>query len=132
MMTLRFVARILLVAVVCAVATRWFGWMSLPVVGFIYGATDRRTRVHGTIVAFGSALGWLAILCAEAARGADMRAVAEQVGAVLQVPGFVFALITFVFAALLGGTAAVLGARTTIAMFNFHDVQTPHPRLGST
>ena len=110
MIAVRYATRIVVVALVCALATRWLGWMSLPFVGFIYGVADRRARVPGTIAAIGAALGWLAILGAEAARGADVRAVAERVGAVLSVPGFVFALITVAFAAVLAGTAAVLGA----------------------
>ncbi|MEO6865105.1 MAG: hypothetical protein ABI229_06620, partial [Gemmatimonadaceae bacterium] len=117
MIVARYVARVIVVALVCALATKWLGWWSLPLVGFTYGATDRRARMHGTIAAAGAVLGWLAILGAEAARGANVRAVAEHVGAVLSVPGFVFALITLVFAAVLAGTAAVLGAGS-VRMFS--------------
>lgn len=110
MNVLRFVTRIVLVAVVCGLTTRWAGWVSLPFVGFIYGVADRRARARGSIAALGAALGWIAILGAEAARGADIRAVAERVGAVMQVPALAFIMITLMFAALLCGAAAVLGA----------------------
>lgn len=105
----RFLARIIVVSLVCAIATTLFGWMSVPIVGFVYGVTDRRAPARGTIAALGGALGWLAILCTEAARGADVRLVAERVGDVMQLPAFAFVLITLAFAALLSGTSAVLG-----------------------
>ena len=111
----RYVARVAIVALACAFATALFGWMSLPVLGFIYGIVDRRARARGTIAALGAALGWLAILGAEAARGASVRMVAVEVGAVMQLPGFALVLITLAFAALLGGTAAVLGSAFTRA-----------------
>lgn len=110
MRSVHFAARIAFVGSVCALATSWFGWGSLPFVGFIYGAVDRRARARGTTAALGAVAGWLGMLGAEAARGADVRAVAAQVGAVMQVPGVVFTLATVAFAALLCGTAAVLGA----------------------
>lgn len=106
----RFVARVVLVAMVCVLTTTWFGWASLPFVGFIYGLTDWRARARGTIAALGAALGWLAILGAAATRGADVRAVAERIGEVMQVPALAFIVITLVFAALLSGMAATLGA----------------------
>lgn len=115
MIVLRYVARIAIVALVCAFATVLFGWMSLPVLGFIYGIIDRRARARGTIAALGAALGWLAILGAEAARGADVRMVAVEVGAVMQLPAFALVLITLAFAAVLSGTAAVLGTAFTRA-----------------
>ncbi len=113
----RYVARVIVIALVCALTTKWLGWWSVPLVGVTYGVTDRSARMHGTIAAAGAALGWLAILGAETARGANMRVVAEQVGAVLSVPGFVFALITLAFAAVLAGTAAVLGVGS-VRMFS--------------
>jgi hypothetical protein len=109
----RFVARIIVVSLVCAVATMLFGWMSVPIVGFVFGfvcgVSDRHASARGTVTALGGALGWLAILCTEAARGADIRLVAERVGDVMQLPAFAFVLITLAFAALLSGTSAVLG-----------------------
>lgn len=124
-----FVARVAFVACVCALATTWFGWPSLPFVGFIYGAVDRRARARGTTAALGAAVGWLGMLGAEAARGADVRAVATQVGAVLQVPGSVFTLAALIFAALLCGTAAVLGA--SFSDVNLHRVGRTHTEAGS-
>lgn len=109
MSVIRFVVRIVLVAIVCASATMWLGWVSIPCIGFIYGMSDRRARARGSIAAIGGALGWIALLGAEAARGADMRAVAERMGAVMQIPGVAFAIATLAFAALLCGTAAALG-----------------------
>ncbi|HEY5087692.1 MAG TPA: hypothetical protein VII66_10075 [Gemmatimonadaceae bacterium] len=110
MIVVRFVARIIIVAVACALATTWFGWASLPFVGFIYGVAGQRARADGTSAALGAALGWLGILGAEAARGADVRLVAERMGEVMQIPAFVFVLVTLVFAAMLCGTAARMGA----------------------
>jgi hypothetical protein len=107
---LRYVARVAVVALTCALATVMFGWMSLPVVGFIYSVIDRHATARGSIAALGAAMGWLAILGAEAARGADVRMVAVEVGAVMQLPAFVLVLITLAFAAVLCGTAAVLGS----------------------
>jgi hypothetical protein len=107
---LRYVARIAIVALICALATMWLGWISLPVIGFIYSIIDRRVRARGTIAALGAALGWLAILGAEAARGADVRVVAVKVGEVVQLPAFALVMITVAFAAVLCGTAAVLGS----------------------
>lgn len=110
MSIIRFAARIVLVAVACAIATTWLGWMSVPCVGFIYGISDRRARAPGSIAAFGAMLGWAALLGAKMARGANLQAVAERIGGVMHVPAAVLAVVTLVFAALLCGTAAVLGA----------------------
>jgi hypothetical protein len=126
----RFGARVVFVAAVCALTTSWFGWAGLPFVGFIYGMVDRRAVGRGTIAALGGLAGWLGILGAEAARGADVRAVADQVGAVLQVPGFVFLLSTLAFAALLCGTAAFLGAAFSDA--NLHRTAKPYTAAGPT
>lgn len=114
MSVIKFVARIILVAIVCAIATAWLGWVSVPCIGFIYGISDRRARARGSIAAIGAALGWVALLGAEAARGADVRAVAEQIGAVMQIPAAAFAVATLAFAAVLCGTAAVLGAAASV------------------
>jgi len=110
MIALRYVSRVAIVGSICALATVWVGWMSLPVVGFIYSVIDQRVRARGSIAALGAALGWLAILGAEAARGADIRMAAVTVGAVMQLPAFALVLVTLGFAALLCGTAAVLGS----------------------
>jgi len=107
---LRYVARVAIVALICALATVVFGWMSLPVIGFVYSIIDRRARARGTIAALGAALGWLGILGGEAARGADVRMVAVEVGSVMQLPAFALVLVTLAFAAVLCGTAAVLGS----------------------
>lgn len=106
----QFVARVVLVAIVCVLATTWLGWRALPFVGVVFGLADRRARAPGAVAALAAVVGWLAILCAAAVRGADIRAVAAQVGAVMQMPGAAFIVVALVFAALLCGTAAVLGA----------------------
>mgnify|MGYP001600540828 FL=1 len=105
-----FVARVIIVAIVCAVATSWFGWMTLPVIGFIYALADRRAFARGTIAALGAVLGWLAILGADAARGASIHMVASRMGQVMRLPATGFVLITLLFAALLAGTAAVIAS----------------------
>lgn len=110
MIVLRYVVRVVIVAAICAVTTMWIGWLSLPVVGFIYSLVDRRARARGSIAAIGAVLGWLALLATEAARGADVRMVAVKVGEVMQLPAFALVLATLAFAALLCGTAAVLGS----------------------
>jgi hypothetical protein len=110
MNVLRLIVRIVLVAVACAIATIWLGWIGVPCVGFIYGVVDRSARARGSVAAIGSVVAWIAILGAEAARGANIRALANRMGEVMQLPAAVFAVATLVFAALLAGTAAVLGA----------------------
>jgi hypothetical protein len=110
MSAVRIATGMVLVAAACVLGTMWLGWVSLPLVGLVYGFSVRRARARGTIAAAGAVIAWIAILGAAAARGADVRTVAEQVGSVLQIPGSAFMLITLLFAALLCGTAAVLGA----------------------
>jgi hypothetical protein len=105
-----WLARISIVATACVIATVWVGWVSVPVVGLAYGVMDRSGRAHGTVGAIAGALGWLAILCARAARGADVQLVARQVGKVMQLPAFALVIITLAFAVSLCGTSAVLGA----------------------
>lgn len=114
----RLVTRIVVVSLLCAIATMLFGWMSVPAVGFVYGLVDRNGRARGTVAALGGALGWLAILCVNAARGADIRMVAERVGSVMQLPAAVLVLVTLVFAAVLSGTAAIFGAETGRLILN--------------
>ncbi len=110
MTVLRYVARVVIVAAICVMATMWIGWVSLPVIGFAYGVVDRRAHARGSVAAIGAILGWFALLATEAARGADVRMVAVKVGEVMQLPAFAFIFVTFAFAALLCGTAAVLGS----------------------
>lgn len=76
--------------------------------GFVYALADRRATARGSIAALGAAAGWLAILGADAARGANVRMVASRMAEVMQVPSFGFMLITLLFAAALCGTAAVI------------------------
>ncbi len=116
----RFVNSLLIVAVACVVATMWLGWMSLPVIGFTYGLVDRRGRARGSAAAIGAVLAWLGILFADAARGADVRAVAEQMGAVTQLPALAFVAVTFVVAAILCGTSAVLGVGAAERVLSGH------------
>ncbi|MDQ2889554.1 MAG: hypothetical protein M3R65_03225 [Gemmatimonadota bacterium] len=115
----RFVSRIVILAIICALATLWFGWPFLIPIGLFYGAIDRRARARGTTAALGAALGWAIILASDAARGADIGAVASRVGAVLQAPPFVFVLLTLGFAAILCGTAAVLGSALRLDRVSF-------------
>ncbi|MEO7217632.1 MAG: hypothetical protein ABI026_05515 [Gemmatimonadaceae bacterium] len=108
--TLQFFLRVVVIAVACAVATIWVGWMAVPVVGIVYGLADRRARGRGSIAALGAVVGWGAILAEEAARGADVGRVSSQLGAIMQMPAVGFSVVTLTFAALLCGTAAVIGA----------------------
>jgi hypothetical protein len=110
--TLRFFLRIVAIAIACALGTIWLGWMVLPAVGVLYGLADRRARGRGTIAAIGAVIGWSGILAEEAARGADVRLVATQLGAIMQLPPAGFAVVTLAFAAVLCGTAAVAGSVT--------------------
>ena len=112
----RFAARVALFAIVCAVGTMWLGWLSVPCVGFVYGALDRRATARGSIAAIGAVLAWAALLGAELARGADIRLVAAQIGALMHVPGIVLAVVTLAFGAVLAGSAAVLGSGITVAV----------------
>ena len=109
-LTARITVRIIVVTVLCAIATMVFGWMSVPAVGFLYGLVDRNGRARGTTATLGGALGWLAILCVNAARGADIGLVAERVGDVMQLPAAALVLVTLTFAAVLSGAAAIFGA----------------------
>ena len=78
--------------------------------GFVYALADRRAPARGSIAALGAAAGWLAILGADAARGANVRMVASRMAEVMQLPSFGFVLITLLFAAVLCGTAAVIAS----------------------
>jgi hypothetical protein len=113
----RFIARVVFVGVVCAAATIWLGWLPIPAIGFAYGLADRRMRARGSIAALGAALGWAAIIGEGAARGADVRVVANQLGAVMQISGVGLVLATLAFAAVLCGTAALLGSISGDAIF---------------
>jgi hypothetical protein len=127
MSVIRFVARVIIVAAACALATCWFGWVSLPFVGFLSGIADRHSRAAGTVAAMGAAAAWAAILAAQVVRGANVAGLAERIGAVMQVPGFIFGLMTLVFAALLCGTAAVVGAASAGAVSPRGRSLLPHP-----
>lgn len=115
------IARVVIVAIVCAVSTSWFGWMSLPIIGFVYALLDRHARARGSIAALGAVLGWVTVLGSEVARGARVRVVASDMGAVLHVPAFVFVLLTLLFAAVLCGTAGVLGSALSGTAFSRRD-----------
>lgn len=124
MTAIRLTARIAIVAVASALLTIWMGWASLPLLGLVYGFVDRRAFAQGSIAAIGAMAGWLAILGAIAARGGDVRAVAERIGALFQVPGWVFVSLALAFAAMLCGTAAVAGVALGMA---YDDRIAPRP-----
>lgn len=104
------IARIGSVAVACAVATLWFGWIMVPLIGLAYGFLERGISARGSIAGLGAALAWIAILGEEAARGADVRAVADEVGALIRMPAAAFFVLTLAFASVLCAAAAVIGA----------------------
>lgn len=99
-----------MVALACAAGTAWLGWVGVPCVGFVYGMLEWRMAARGTAASVGAVIAWAGLLGSELARGADVRVVATQIGAVMQVPGALLVVVTLVFGALLAGTAAVLGA----------------------
>lgn len=112
----RFAAKVAVVAIACAAGTVWFGWLSVPCVGFVYGVLEWRVTARGSIAALGAVLAWAGLLGAELARGADIRLVAAQIGAVMHVPGVLLGLVTLAFGAVLAAAAAVLGAGTAAAV----------------
>lgn len=99
-------------AAVYAVATALVGWWSLPIVSAAWAliAARRRTASVGWLAALGAAIGWLALLAYDAARG-PAAALATTLGGVMRVPAPALVLVTLGFAALVAGsTGALVGA----------------------
>ncbi|MEO7103585.1 MAG: hypothetical protein ABI119_09620 [Gemmatimonadaceae bacterium] len=116
MRSVRFAARVMLIAVACAIGTLWLGWLSVVGVGFVYGLVESRVSARGSIAALGAAVAWVGLVGADLARGADIRLVAAQIGAVMHVPAVLLVVATLLFGAILTGTAAVLGAAIGAAL----------------
>ena len=105
---MRTVARLALLAAAFAAATLVFGWLSVAVVGTLWGLVAGPGRHAGRTAALAASLGWLVLLVVTALHGPVLR-VADRVGGVLGVPWPAVVGITLLFPALLGGGGGVVG-----------------------
>ena len=106
---MRFLLRVLLLALAYGAGTVVFGWWAVPVLAVLWGviAFDR-PRV-GTTSALAGALAWGGILAWHAARG-PLLPFADRLGGVMQQPGALLLVLTVVFPAAVAASASVLAA----------------------
>jgi hypothetical protein len=97
---------VLLIAAATALATWLAGWWSVVVMALIVGALWRH-RHAAWLTALGAAIGWGALLAADAG-GARLMTLAHRMGGVFMLPGPALLTLTLVFVALLAWSAAAV------------------------
>src|SRR6266852_7908837 len=111
--------RLVLLTTAFTLATVWFGWWSVPVLGVAWGLVGRggRPAVEGGLAA---GAGW-GLLLLWSARVGPVGTLAQKLGALAHVPGAVFIGLTLVLPSLLAVTAAWLASSRS------RPARPPHP-----
>ncbi len=104
---MRGLIRLLLLALALALATALFGWWAVPLPAALWGALRAARPRPALEAAAAAALGWLGLLGLAATRG-PVVTLADQLGAIFNLPGPLVIVFTLVFPALLAGSAAGL------------------------
>jgi hypothetical protein len=107
-MTVRTIARTLLLATAFALATAGFGWWTVPIVGALWGIIAPDRRHPARLAALAAPLAWGALLVWGAMHG-PVPALATRLAGVLHVPAPVLIAVTLIFPAALAWSSAVVG-----------------------
>ncbi|MGV3708356.1 MAG: hypothetical protein ACO1Q7_05900 [Gemmatimonas sp.] len=99
-----FLIRIVVLSVVIAAGTYFFGWMSVPIAGAVY-ALGMRTRSASIEAGIAALLGW-GVLIARAAAMPSFNTLLDRLGQIFPVPGIAVACLTLAIATLLAWSAA--------------------------
>lgn len=104
---MRYVVRLLMLALAVALATWVLGWIAVPLVAVAWGALAGREDgpVEATI---GTLTAWMALLAAAAFAG-GAGTVARTLGGVVGIPALVLPAVTLIFGAAMAWSAAVVG-----------------------
>lgn len=96
--------RVLVLAVLMAAATMFFGWVAVPVLAAVFAVIVRGVTAPSE-AALAALLGWGALL-ARVAMAPAFSTLLPQVGAIFQVPGVVVVVLSVVLGVLLAWSAA--------------------------
>lgn len=107
---MRSTLQVLLLVPAFLLGTVGFGWVSVALLGFVWGALNKSDRSVPFTCAASAAVGWGLLLAWTAVQG-PVAELALKLGAVVGVHGFVFIFATLVFPAILAGSAAGVGWR---------------------
>lgn len=96
--------RVLVLAVLMAAATMFFGWITVPVLAAVFAVIVRSASAPGE-AALAALFGWGALL-ARVAMVPAFTTLLPQVGEIFQMPGWAVAVLSVVVAVLLAWSAA--------------------------
>ncbi len=85
-----------------------FGWVSVALLGFVWGALNKSDRTVPLMCAVSAAVGWGLLLAWTAVQGPVVE-LALKLGAIVGVHGAAFILVTLLLPAILAGSAAGVG-----------------------
>ncbi len=107
---MRRTLQVLLLAPAFLLGTVGFGWVSVALLGFVWGALNKSDRTVPFTCAVSAAVGWGLLLAWTAVQG-PVAELAVKLGAIVGVPGSAFILVTLLLPAILAGSAAGVGWR---------------------
>ncbi len=98
--------RVILLAIVFAVATYFLGWVSVPAIAAVYAVAVRKSSAGGE-AALAALLGWAALMAREAIVPAFTTLLA-RLGGIFPIPGAGVVILTLLFAMALAWSSARL------------------------
>jgi hypothetical protein len=96
----------IILALLFAAGTRFFGWWTVPLIAFAYGLT---TSSSAWLAALGALFAWAGWLAYDAAEGPVGR-LATLLGAIFHAPAALLLVATLVYPMILAACAAEIGA----------------------
>lgn len=107
---MRRTLQVLLLAPAFLLGTVGFGWVSVALLGFVWGALNKSDRTVPFTCAVSAVVGWGLLLAWTAVQG-PVAELAVKLGAIVGVHGSAFILVTLLLPAILAGSAAGVGWR---------------------
>ena len=109
---MRFIARVLLLAISFGIGTWILGWWSVPLFAAVAGVLARDARRQAIAAGIAAAVAWGALLAWSAITG-SVWSFSRIVGGAVGVSGPLLILVTFLFPALLAWSAAAVAQFAT-------------------
>lgn len=109
----RGLLRLLLLSLAFALATAALGWLTVPVLGALWGFISRDEELPARLAGWAAALGWAFLLGLSAVSGGIFE-LERKLSQLMDIPTGVIFLVFLIFPALLAGSAAgaVHGVKT--------------------
>ena len=104
---IRLIAAFFLLIIAFGLATLFFGWWTVPLIGLVYGILARPANRPGWLAALAAAAAWALLLSWTATQG-PVGLLSEKLAGVMRLPASVLFLITVMFPLILAGCSTGL------------------------